>query len=421
LSYRLYRAVTGLLWPLALSTAAARSLTGGPEWRERVGDLSGAPRGSVWLHAASVGEVAAVTPLVRAIESTGPAVFLSVVTPTGRAAADRSGASSAGFAPLDFAPAVRRLLGRLEPRALLLTETEIWPNTVFESHRAGVPTGVVNGRLSSGSLRRYLLPGSPVREPVSRLAFAACRTEADARHYIRLGVDETLVHVVGDMKYDKLEKPLGSEERAELRAELGVPREAAVVVFGSVRPLEEAAVARAAAQVLSSVARSFVIAAPRHLDRTASLRTELSARGVATRLRSAGGSPEAGARAIVLDTTGELSRVYALATVAFVGGTLYSYGGHDPLEPAAQGVPVVLGRNTESCRESARRLVEAGGAFEVGSPDELAGALLAILSDERRRDEAARLALESVASGRGATRRTMELLTRMGILDGDGA
>jgi 3-deoxy-D-manno-octulosonic-acid transferase len=376
--------------------------------------------GSLWVHAASVGEVAAVSPLVRALSETPHGVFLTAVTATGRRAAENSDADRSSFAPLDFVPAVRRALGIVRPRALLLTETELWPNTITECLNAGAPAGVVNGRLSSGSLRRYLLPGSPVKEPVSRLTFAACRTEEDAERFVSLGTDPSRVRVVGDMKFDKLDRPLDEEARDELRRALGVPDDAVVVVFGSVRPREEPAVARATREIVDSDPGSFVVLAPRHMDRVASLTGELSSLGLSPRRRSDGQSSRPGARTLMLDTTGELTRVYSLGKVAFVGGTLAPYGGHDPLEPAAQGVPVVLGRHTESCRDSAEKLVRAGGAFVVQRPEELAATIVGLLRGRAELAAAGRRALETVAAGRGATRRTMDLLSSMGIIDADG-
>ncbi len=343
---------------------------------------------------------------------------MTVVSPTGREAAARLlDGLTVSFAPLDFVVAVRRVLGTVRPRALLLTETELWPNTVYECAEAGVPVGAVNGRLSERSLRRYEMFGSPLRGVASRVSFAACRSDDDALRFRELGVAGERVKVVGDMKFDKLAGPLGETERADLRSSLGVPAGARVVVFGSVRPGEERAVAAAAAAVAGEFPDSYVVVAPRHLERVPRVVEALASCGVASTLRS---SREVGGRAhraIVLDTTGELARIYAVGSVAFVGGTLAPHGGHDPLEPAAQGVPVVFGPHTETCSASARRLVSAGAAFEVGGSDELARTLLGLLRDDVARARAGDSALSAVASGRGATGRTVEFLESIGVLD----
>jgi len=418
LSYASYRVMSRALWPIAVSVAALASIAGNREWGERVGRMPRTASGSVWLHAASVGEVAAVTPLARELAVRGPGFFLTVVTSTGRAVAARSmDGLTVSFAPLDFVTAVRRTLRSMGPRALLLTETELWPNTIYESAAAGLPVGIVNGRLSEKSLRRYMMIGSPLPGVVSRLSFAACRSETDASRFRELGLAESRVTVAGDMKFDKLAAPLDDGERAGLRSSLGIPRGVPVAVFGSVRPKEEREVAAAAAAVVDGLPGSHVIVAPRHLERVEHVVRALSARGVESTLLSArdGG---AGVRATVVDTTGELARLYAAGSVAFVGGTLAPYGGHDPLEPAAQGVPVVVGRHTETCRDSVTRLLSAGAAVEVTRDGELAGELIRFLSDVNARGEAGENALKAVAAGCGATARTVGFLESIGVLDG---
>lgn len=415
-SYATYRVFTHALWPLAAATAALRGATGSPEWRERAGLLPGAPPGSVWLHAASVGEVAAAAPLARALAERRAGVFVTVVSPTGREAALRSlDGLPVTFAPLDFVPAVRRVITARRPAALMLTETELWPNTLYECSEAGVPTGTVNGRLSERSLRRYTMAGSPMRRLAARMSFAACRTEEDAARFRTLGVRDDRVRVTGDTKFDKLGQPAGESTLAELRLSLGLGADSPVVVFGSVRPREEAEVAAAARAILDERPDARVVAAPRHLERVASMRTEFASRGMSVALRSEG--PEKEASTIVLDTTGELAAVYAVGRVAFVGGTLADYGGHDPLEPAAQGVPVLFGPHTETCREAATRLKKAGGAFEVADGSALALAALRLLSDDAARGRAAGSALAVVTQGRGATERTIEFLDELGVLN----
>jgi len=416
LSLTTYRLFTQILWPVAAATSAIRAAAGSPEWRERAGRLPDAGAGRAWLHAASVGEVAAVVPLARALSYGSAGVFITVVTATGRTAAARSLPDvPVSFAPLDFVPAVRRVISSRRPGALLLTETELWPNTVHECIGAGVPVGMVNGRLSERSLRRFSMSGSPVRPLAPLLSFAACRSEEDAERYRQLGVPAPRVRVVGDAKFDKLAEPLGAEERASLRASLGVPESTEVVVFGSVRPKEESGVAAAAATVVGSRPGVRVVVAPRHLERVQAVRREFESQGLSTALRSEGSAAEADA--IVLDTTGELAALYAIARVAFVGGTLAPYGGHDPLEPAAQGVPVVIGPHTETCRESARRLVDAGGAFEVAGPRALGDTVLRLLGDEKAVAAAADRALRAVSDGRGATGRTIAFLEELGVID----
>jgi 3-deoxy-D-manno-octulosonic-acid transferase len=257
--------------------------------------------------------------------------------------------------------------------------------------------------------------GSPLRRMAPRISFAACRTEDDAERFRELGLPASAVAVVGDMKFDKLAAPLDGVEREELKRSLGFPTDAPVVVFGSVRPKEEGAVASAAAAVAAALPGARFVVAPRHLERVPAAVSAFESRGLATALRS--GGEAGGAPAVVINTTGELARVYAAGSLAFVGGTLAPYGGHDPLEPAAQGVPVLVGPHTETCRDAARRLVAAGAAFEVPDGPALGRELVRLLGDEAARAEAGARALDTIADGQGATARTLEFLEANGVID----
>ncbi len=415
-----YRILTNVAYALAFPWLAWRRASGGREWAERLGDVRPRAAGGLWIHAASVGEVAAAAPLVRALRSGGEDVVLTVVTPTGREVAGRTAGEGVEvfFGPLDLAPCVGRAVAGVAPRALLLVETELWPNLIAGARAGGATVGVVNGRLSERSARRYRLPGSPIRGLGDAIAFVACQSDEDRDRFVRIGVPRERVTPVGNTKYDALPAPLPARERDELRDSLGIPADSPVVVFGSVRPLEEEAVAAAASGIASSYPDARMVVAPRHLDRLAPLEGRLRAAGLEFTRRTAvgAGAPPAGS-GVLLDTTGELSNLYAIATVAFVGGSLGPYGGHNPLEPAAHGVPVLLGPSTESCAESAERLVSAGGAAVVRDGNELTAGILSLLADPGKREEAAARAIEAIEAGRGATGRTMALLRDAGVIE----
>jgi 3-deoxy-D-manno-octulosonic-acid transferase len=420
-SYRLYRAVGSVLW-LTAGWALRLRARGAPSWAERLGDLPEPPPGSIWVHAASVGEVSAALPLVRALRERREPVLLTVVTPTGRAVAGEQVPEGVDVRhpPLDFVSTVRAALARVRPRALLLVETEIWPTLVFEARAAGASVGIVNGRLSERSARRYRGVVSPLRGALASISFVACRSEDDRRRFVTVGLPEAALEVVGSTKFDTLDGPADEGRQAAVLEALGVPAGARAVVYGSVRPAEEQAVAEAVGSIAAGFPDVWQIVAPRHLDRVRSLARRLERAGARAVLRSAGPEPRALTRTILLDTTGELSAVYSIASVAFVGGTLAPYGGHNPLEPAAQGVPVVLGPHTESCSDDAAALVEGAAAFVVRSGGELTRALGDLLRDDGLRARAAARALGVVAEGRGATERTVRLLERRGVLGESG-
>jgi 3-deoxy-D-manno-octulosonic-acid transferase len=416
-AYRAYRLASSVLGavgtPFFLALSARRK-----EWRERLGKMPPVQPGCVWVHAASVGEVAAASPVMAALRERGAQVLLTVVTPTGFEAAARLAGPgvTVSFAPLDFVRAVGRAFDAARPRALLLVETELWPNLIAEACFRGVTVGVVNGRLSARSARRYGSWWSPVRGPAAGLAFAACQTERDAASFSALGVRSGAVAVTGNTKFEIAAAPLSDAEREELRRSLGFPGSGPVVVFGSVRPREERAVGEAAAAVARDHPEARFLVAPRHLARADAIARRLTSAGLSVARRSDAPAASAAPRALVLDTTGELGRAYGIGAVAFVGGTLAPYGGHNPLEPAALGVPVVIGPHVESCRDSADALVGSGAAVKVRTAAELSAALSRFLGDRDLRATASRAALAVVASGRGATDRTVALLATVGVL-----
>ena len=415
MAYAAYRGLTNALWVLARPWFAWKRSRGGAEWSERLGELPRLEGRPVWVHAASVGEVNAAGPVVRELSSRGLRVLLTTMTPTGqRTAAGALGAEArTAFVPLDFTAAVGTALERVRPRSLVLVESELWPNLLLGAMAAGVPAALVNGRLSKRTLGRAAGPLSPVREAALTLRVAACRDEENAARFLELGLPRERVVVTGDTKFDALGGPLAPAERESLRVSLGVEAAGRAVVFGSVRPREESAVVRAAAE-LAPLARPVV--APRHMRRAAHIERALTRSGVRVFSRSSGDATR-GPGAVLVDTTGELARLYGAGDAAFVGGTLGGYGGHNPLEPASRGVPVVLGPDTRNCEQVARALVDGGGVVRITDGRELPEVLARLLTDDELRTETARAALRVVEAGRGAASRSVAALERAGLLE----
>ncbi len=376
--------------------------------------------GSLWFHVASVGEITAVLPLLRALSDRGEDIVVTAVTRTGVGVARSllGDICPVSFAPLDFPAVVSRTLSRMRPRALILAETELWPNLMALAERVRLPVAVVNGRLSERTVGRSEGLLSPLKGVGRVLTLAAVQTEADRDRFLRLGVSEELVHVVGNLKFDTLARPLSDDERRDVRASLGIEQDERVVVFGSVRSKEERGIVRVLSELLRDIPGLRAVVAPRHLARVAALERRLSEAGIAAVRRTHLGVIDRSEKqtVVLLDTTGELSSLYAVGDVAFVGGSLEAYGGHNPLEPAAQHVPVLFGPHTGSCRESAQELLDSGAAREVGSYDELALELKTLLTDADVPASMKVAAAHALASGRGATARTVELLETAGIL-----
>jgi 3-deoxy-D-manno-octulosonic-acid transferase len=406
----------GLRLPGVLVQAAAhgRYRTG---LAERLGRYRLPPlEAPIWLHAVSVGEVVAAGPLARALREARPGcpLLITTVTETGRTMARQRipEASATVFFPLDFPFAVRRALDAARPRAVLLAETEIWPNFLRACRARGVPVAVVNGRISPRSFRRYRLVRGPFRRVLSHIACFAMQTAADVERIVALGAPADRVHVTGNLKFDALAGGGPKVDGRAVRKDLGVEEVRPVLVAGSTHEGEEASVLDAFQVLRARRQGVLLVLVPRHPERCGSVETLLHGRRLGMARRSAGPAPP-GTDVILVDTVGELGRLYAAADVAFVGGSLVPVGGHNILEPAAAGVPIVVGPHLQNFAEIAATFRAAGAMVTVGGAAELAVAAREMLDDpDRGRDLAAR-ARAVLAAHRGATRRTLDLVAPM--------
>ncbi len=313
----------------------------------------------VWLHAVSVGELLAATRLLAELEAALPGYVLviSTTTPTGQQVArERFGADRVFFFPLDFAFAVRAYLRVLRPRLLILMESELWPRTLVECSRAGVPVAVVNARVSDRSLPRYMALRRLWRPLLQHVTLLLAQSEEDARRWRAIGAER--VESTGNLKYDV--RDIGPAPLPDLLRR-SLPTSARVLVCGSTHEGEE--------QVLLDCARGFApgqqvtILAPRHPERTARVEHLAAERGIQTQRLSAWRivpAPLATDTVLLVDTVGELAALYSLAHVAFVGGSLVPHGGQNPLEPARFGVPVVMGPSYENFRDIVAAMQHAG-------------------------------------------------------------
>jgi 3-deoxy-D-manno-octulosonic-acid transferase len=380
----------------------------------------------VWLHAVSVGEVMAATELVRELRRSLPGwkIAVSTTTETGqRLARERFGAESPVFyLPLDFGWVVTRYLRALQPEMLVLMESELWPNLIDVCSREGIRVAVVNARVSDRSLPRYLWLKALWRPLLQRVSLFLAQSEENARRLRQIGAAGDRVRVSGNLKYD-LRAP-GESDMTRLLGER-ISAGAKVVVAGSVLEGEERVLLETWHEVLRAVPEAWLILAPRRPERFGAVATWMEEAGWAplraSRLQAAGqrtGDEASGAeaaRAVLLDTIGDLASVYSLGNVAFVGGSLIPAGGHNPLEPARFGVPVVVGRSSENFREIVDAM-QGAGAIRIVGEGELAAALIDLLQHE---DEARRMGArgrEVFAAEAGATGRTVEALLE--LLDG---
>jgi 3-deoxy-D-manno-octulosonic-acid transferase len=349
-----------------------------------------------------------VLPLIESLRRRFPALplVLSTVTETGRqVAAERVGGRIGLFyLPFDLVPFVKKTLRDLHPRLVILVESEIWPNLLALLHRDCIPVCLVNGRLSERSFRRYRLLPRFFHRLLSPLAAVGAQSSGDRDRFLRLGVPKERLAVTGNLKFDQPE-PAGGEGDA-LRRAWGV-HEDPVLVAGSTHRGEEKVVLEAFQMVRQRYPQFRLLLAPRHPERV----PEVEALLKSTALRWCRRTELApNAEVLILDTVGELASTYALATVAFVGGSVVSVGGHNPLEPALRRKPILSGPHLENFREIARLLNEAGAAWVVQDSDTLAQAILQLAEDPAQAGRMGERAYQVVAQHRGAADRTLAML-----------
>ena len=363
-----------------------------------------------WFHAASAGEVSGLVPILEALYKRGaPAIVLTTTTRSGRDAARAIPCVAwAQLAPFDAWPCVARFMKALSPRRLILSETELWPTTLILASRAGLMPALVNARLTEKSLSRYRLISALLAPALQALAVVAAQSTDDAARFVALGVPSERVKVTGNAKYDGNAVAAASASARAKVAALGWEQDP-LFVAGSTHPFEEEMVLAAFLAARGAVPRLRLVLAPRHLERAADAADLLAHAG----LKAArwNGAAETGRDALLLNEMGVLPSFYALARAAFVGGTLVKVGGHNLLEPASAGVPVLFGPHTGHIERPAELLAShGGGGRRVRDAEELAARLTEFALDEK----AARAAGDSarkVADGlRGACARTLEAL-----------
>jgi 3-deoxy-D-manno-octulosonic-acid transferase len=368
--------------------------------------------GTVWLHAVSLGEMSAAAPLVRALRARYPrnALVLTTATPTGRARARSLFGDDVDvrFLSYDMPGAVTRFLERIRPRLALIMETEIWPNLYVECERRGVPLVLASARLSANSVVLYQRFGGLFRGIFSASSLIAAQTGVDAERFVAIGAQSARTRVVGNIKFD-LELGAGILDRGrELRSGFGDSRP--VWVAGSTHAGEEEQVLAAHAELLRVEPDALLLLVPRHPDRFEAVADLLNARNMRFTRRSGGTIPDAATAVVLVDTVGELAVLYASADVAFVGGSLVPIGGHNLLEPAALGVPVLTGPSHSNARDIAQLLLAQGAALQVADARELAAALSRLFHDPAERQRMGASGRQVIESNRGSVARLLELI-----------
>ncbi len=377
---------------------------------------------TLWIHAVSVGETQAALPLIKALQQRYPHMTLVVTTttPTGSARV-RAALGDAVFhvyAPYDLPGAVQRFLQRTHPRVAIIMETELWPNLIHGCQQRGIPVIVANARLSERSAAGYQRVAGLTCETLKDITVIAAQAPADAQRFIALGADPARVCVTGNIKFDITPAANLQQHAATLRQTWGAQRPVwiAASTHANTHNSEDEQVLTAFAAVRLALPNALLILVPRHPERFAKVTALCRKQGYNIVLRSEHKPCDASTNIYIGDSMGELMLFYAASDVAFVGGSLVAHGGHNVLEPAALGIPVITGPHTFNFADISRMLLEAGAARQVNNANELATAVIAYLQSDILRRATGENAQNLVAKNRGALAKLTALIRE--CLDG---
>lgn len=406
LLFNMYRSVR-LGWP----PATAERFGFVP--RNQMAKIAGRP--VIWLHAVSVGEVIAARPLLKALRCRYPnhAIVVSNTTETGKS-------TTAGFPevdlclyfPFDFLPSVRAILNSVRPRIIIIMETEIWPNFSREAARAHIPLLLANGRISDRSFKRYLTFSWFFR-PALRCFSSICMQSDTGRERIAaIGARPESVQVTGNLKNDIPSQQVSEEDRRLLRSRYAIPVECCILTAGSTRDGEERYVVQSYKELTSDINDLFLVLVPRHPERTGEVALLLENEGLRYQRRTAltSGFVLQRGEVLLVDTVGEMMDLYALSDLAYVGGSLVPFGGHNLLEPASVGVPSVFGPSMTNFREIEALVLQYGAGIQVRNPEELTASFRALITSAELRRVLGQNGLKLMRDNGGATERHMEVI-----------
>ncbi|MBU4305016.1 MAG: 3-deoxy-D-manno-octulosonic acid transferase [Candidatus Omnitrophica bacterium] len=368
----------------------------------------------LWLHAVSVGEIKAAAALIEALRSRFPGLrfVISTITPTGNTVARQLAAREdiVIYFPFDLSLVVKKAVSMINPAAVLIMETEIWPNFIHELSAQHIPVAIVNGRISDKAFPRYRRGKFIFQEALKNIGIFCMQTENDASRIIELGADKQKVHIAGNIKFDQV-KPAA----ASLPLRLGLKAHERLLVAGSTHDNEEEMITRVFLKLKPKYSFLRLLLAPRHPHRAAAVEKMLKQNGLFVQLisRLAADEREIEKDAVfLLDVMGILNRVYRLADIVFIGGSLVRHGGQNPIEAAACGKPVVFGRYMYNFSKIAKMFLDNKAALSVSDEDGLFTALDELLRDPGKKKQLAQNAQRLVDKNKGSVQRIIELLEK---------
>jgi 3-deoxy-D-manno-octulosonic-acid transferase len=382
-------------------------------WRERFGRGPVSAGGGLWVHAVSVGEVQAALILIDALRAREPSlpINLTCATPTGRTrAATLLPAVAVSYAPYDLPGSIRRFLKRTRPRMLIVLETELWPNLLREVWRAGVPTVLASARVSERTAARYRRFPGLLHDSLAANVWAGAQSDADAQRLASLGVPHSRVRVLGNIKFDRTVPADVGQRGVALRARYAPGR--CLWAAGSTHPGEEQQVLQAHQRLLQQRPDAMLVLAPRHPQRFDAVAHAIDSMALSY-VRRSQAQASAPAAVLLLDTLGELMDFYAASDVAFVGGSLVPVGGHNLLEPAALGLPILTGPYQFNSPQIAQALSERHAVTIVHDAAELGDALIGLMGYAEARQRLGESARAVMEANRGALARLLELIEQV--------
>ncbi|MFV9087517.1 lipid IV(A) 3-deoxy-D-manno-octulosonic acid transferase [Proteus mirabilis] len=414
---RLYQVLLYLIQPLIWLRLLLRSRKA-PAYRKRWGERYGFCRGKVaphgiLLHSVSVGETLAAVPLVRALRHHYPDLPITVttMTPTGSERVRSAFGDDVYhvYLPYDLPGSVNRFLTTVDPKLVIIMETELWPNLISQLYRRKIPLIIANARLSERSAAGYQKLGSFVKTMLRKITLIAAQNQEDGERFITLGLKRSHLHITGSLKFDISVTPELAAKAVALRRQWAAHRP--VWIATSTHEGEEAIVLDTHKKLLAQFPQLLLILVPRHPERFAKAEQLTQEAGFKYTLRSSDAIPDAQTQVVIGDTMGELMLLYGIADLAFVGGSLVERGGHNPLEAAAHAIPVLMGPYTFNFKNICAKLDQADGLITVTDSDSMATAIASLLNDEDYRRYYGHHAVEVLHENQGALLRLLTLLS----------
>ncbi|MCR8922456.1 lipid IV(A) 3-deoxy-D-manno-octulosonic acid transferase [Dasania sp. GY-MA-18] len=415
----LYTAFYYLISPFIVLRLLLRSIKA-PAYRQRIAERFGffsSPEleGCIWMHTVSMGETIAAVPLVKQLQQRypGKAIVMTTMTPTGseRVKALLGDSVFHVYAPYDLPCCLQRFLRRLKPSLLVIMETELWPNTLAACQRRGIATVLVNARLSQKSAAGYQRFAALSKPMLQNLSLVAAQTEADAARFVALGMAADKVAVTGSIKFDISIEPALQQQAQQLKAQCSQQGQRLVWIAASTHKGEDEIMLAAHRQLLAECPDALLILVPRHPERFNAVAQLVQAQGFSSLRRSSGELPNASVQVYVGDTMGEMMLLLGAADIAFVGGSLVASGGHNMLEPAAWGLPVLTGPSDFNFLAISQALMQAQALTKIEHAEGLAAELLRLQQPSERLCQG-QAAQQMLAANQGALARLLALLAK---------